>query len=175
MPTRDLVERAIVASERLTAAKAAFLDAAITSRAATGEAAAALAAVAYTRQAGVAQVKATTIDLNQAVASYTLFTGTTQVVVVDSLVIKCPNDVAAGALTSISIQTNDVTPGVFITAVQGAVANLTAEAQIPWTGCMYITVGKLIQLTIGGGAEGAAYVCSVVATYHAVVAGGVLA
>jgi hypothetical protein len=124
---------------------------------------------------GKPQVKATTIDLNQAAASYTLFTGTTQVVVVDSLVIKMPNHAAGGALTSISIQTNDATPGIFITAAQGVVASLTAENQLIWFGAMYITVGKLIQLTIAGGAEGAAHVCFVVCTYHSVVAGGLLA
>ncbi|KKN52946.1 hypothetical protein LCGC14_0607470 [marine sediment metagenome] len=124
---------------------------------------------------GKAQIAATTIDLNQAAASYDLFTGTTQVVILESLNIKMPTGAAGGALTSISIQTDDVTPGVIISAAAGAVANLTSEADLGWTGALYITVGTKIRLTIGGGAHGAGYVCNVTAKYRAVVSGGNLA
>lgn len=133
---------------------------------------------AYGRLAGVAQIAATTIDLNQAAAPYTLFTGTTQDVVLEKLVIRMPNIVAGGALTSISIQTDDTTPQIFITAAQGAVANLVAEAQLSWApagGITLIKAGTLIRLTIAGGAHGVAYVCDVVAVCRAVVAGGNLA
>ncbi|GAH82352.1 unnamed protein product, partial [marine sediment metagenome] len=124
------------------------------------------------------QIAATTIDLNQGVGAKDLFTGTTQDVIVEGLVIRMPNDIAAGALTSISIHTDDATPLVFITAAEGAVANLVAEAQLSWApadGICLLVAGKKIQLTIGGGAEGAAYVCKVVAKYRAVVSGGYLA
>ncbi len=124
---------------------------------------------------GRAQLAATTIDLNQAAASYDLFTGTDQVVILESLNIKMPTGAAGGALTSISIQTDDATPGVIISAVDGVVANLTSEADLGWTGTLYITVGTKIRLTIGGGAEGGAYVCNVTAKYRAVVDGGNLA
>jgi len=130
------------------------------------------------RVAGKLQIAETTIDLNQGAASYDLFTGTDQDVVVENLVIRTPNIVAGGALTNISIQTDDATPQVFITAVQGAVANLTAEAQLSWApadGITLIKVGKKIRLTIGGGAHGAAYVCDVIALCRAVVSGGYLA
>lgn len=124
--------------------------------------------------AGTMQEAAKTIDLNQAAATYDLFTGTTQVVMLESLVIQMPVGAAGGALTSISIQTNDATPQVLISAVQGAVINLTSENQLIWTGKIRVATGKKIQLTIGGGATGAAYVCNVVAELRAVVSGGSL-
>ncbi len=124
---------------------------------------------------GRAQIAATTIDLNQAAASYDLFTGTTQVVILESLNIKMPTGAAGGALTSISIQTDDATPGVIISAADGAVANLISEAELGWTGTLYIKVGTKIRLTIAGGAHGVGYVCNVTAKYRAVVSGGNLA
>ena len=124
---------------------------------------------------GRAQIVATTIDLNQGAAAYILFTGTTQAVVLESLIVRMPNIVAGGSLTSIAIATDDTTPGVIVDAVTGAVANLTAEAQLSWGGELYIPVGTEIELTIGGGAHGVAYVCDVIAKYRSVVSGGVLA
>jgi len=130
-----------------------------------------------TRVMGRLQIAATTIDLNQVVGTYDLFTGTTQDVVVERLVIRMPNIVAGGALTSISIQTDDTTPQVFISAADGAVANLTAEAQLAWTGAILIDAGTgaKIRLTIAGGAHGVAYVCDVIAECRAVISGGYLA
>ena len=122
-----------------------------------------------------AQIASTTIDLNQAAGSYDLFTGAAQVVILESLNIKMPTGDCGGALTSISIQTDDATPGVIISAANGAVANLTSEADLFWTGTMYITVGTKIQLTIAGGAHGSSYVCNVTAKCRAVVSGGYLA
>ncbi len=124
------------------------------------------------------QITVATIDLNQAAANYTLFTGDTELTELESLVLVCPNAAAGGALTSISIQTDDATPQVIITNVAGAVANLTAEAQIAWSsginGPTIISVGTNIQLTINGGATGVDYVCTVVAKWKPVVAGGLL-
>jgi hypothetical protein len=124
--------------------------------------------------AGRYQPAATTIDLNQAAATYDLFTGTTQPVILESLIIAMPNEAAGGALTSISIQTDDATPQVLVTAVQGAVASLTAEAQLYWEGKIRLAVGKKIQLTIAGGAHGSAYVCNVNVGLRTVVSGGYL-
>jgi hypothetical protein len=126
--------------------------------------------------AGRLQIAATTIDLNQAAGTYDLFTGTTQDVVVEKLVIRMPNAAAGGALTSISIQTDDATPQVFISPDQGAVGNLTAENQLAYTGVILIDAGTgaKIRLTIAGGATGGAYVCDVVAEYRAVISGGSL-
>lgn len=137
--------------------------------------AAALAAVAYTRQAGVAQVKATTIDLNQAAATYDLLTGTTQDVLAEKLIIRMSGGAIGGALTSISIQTDDTTPQVFISAANGVVANLTDQNQLGYDGVILIKAGKKIRLTIAGGAAGVARVCDVVVLYSAVVSGGYLA
>ena len=120
------------------------------------------------------QVCATTEDLDQVAATYDLFTGTTQDVVIESLLIRLPNvDVSDDAIiTSISIQTNDVTPGVFISAASGAKANLTAEAEFGWTGTKLLKVAKKIQLTIAGGAADAPTVCDIICTYRAVATGG---
>ncbi len=132
-----------------------------------------------TTVAGSMQEKATTIDLNQAAATYTLLTGTTQPVLVRSLLIRMSGGAIGGALTSISIQTDDATPQVFISSALGAVANLTNEAQLTWNeaigGPIYIQVGKRIRLTIAGGAAGVARVCDVVVEYRSVVSGGTLA
>ena len=126
---------------------------------------------------GKLQIAATTIDLNQVAATYDLFTGTTQDVVVEKLVIRMPAEAAGGAITSISVQTDDATPQVFIDTTAGDVGNLTSEAQIPWTGATLIDAGTgaKIQLTIAGGAHGSEYICDVIAECRAVVAGGYLA
>lgn len=142
---------------RLTAARAGYLDN--------------IAATA----AGRAQIATATIDLNQAAATYDLFTGTTQNVLVEKLVIRMPDLAAGGALTSISIQTDDSTPQVFISAALGAVANLTAQAQLSSDAPVIVTTGKKIRLTIAGGAHGVAYSCTVTVMYRSVVAGGYLA
>lgn len=118
----------------------------------------------------------TTIDLNQAAATYTLFTGTTQSVVLERLVFRMPAvDISGGALTSISIHTDDVTAAVMINTTDGALANLTQEASITWTGALLIPAGTIIQLTIAGGAAGVACSCAVSAEYRAAVSGGYLA
>jgi len=127
------------------------------------------------RVMGKLQIADTTIDLNQAAATYLLFTGTTQDVLLEKLVIRMPDIVCGGALTSISIHTDDTTAQVIISAADGAVANLTAEAQLFWTGAILIKAGALIQLTIAGGPHGVAYVCDVEAECRAVVGGGYLA
>jgi len=127
---------------------------------------------------GKQQIAKTTEDLNQAAATYDLFTGTTQDVLLESLLIRMPNIVAGGAITSISIQTDDTTPQVLLSAADGAVANLTAEAQLAWQNFnapILIKVGKKVQLTIAGGAHGVAYVCDIVAKVRAVTSGGYLA
>jgi hypothetical protein len=86
--------------------------------------------------------------------------------------VNCADD---AALTSISIQTNDATPQVIISAVSGAVANLTASAQLSWVGTILLAATKKIQLTIAGGAADAATACKVTAEYMPITAGGYLA
>ncbi len=125
---------------------------------------------------GVLQVKTTTIDLNQAAATYTLLTGTTQAVTLEKLILRMPNvDISLGALTSISIHTDDVTPAVIFNVADGDLANLTQEASLVWTGAIPIPVGTIIQLTIAAGASGVACVCDITVQYRANVAGGILA
>ncbi len=124
---------------------------------------------------GVAQIVATTIDLDQGIGTYDLFTGTAQAVVLESLNIKLPTGAIGGTITGITIQTDDATPGVIIDAAAGALANLTTEADLGWTGTLYITVGTKIRLSIVGGPSAADYICNVTAKCRAVVAGGHLA
>ena len=124
---------------------------------------------------GTLQTTTTTIDLDQAAAIYTLLTGTTQAVTLEKLTFRVPNvDISGGALTSISIHTDDVTPAVIFNVADGDLANLTQEASLGWTGALPIPVGTIIQLTIAGGAGGVACVSNVVAQYRADVVGGVL-
>lgn len=139
-----------------------------------------LEAIADKITSGVAsnRIAATTIDLNQAASTYTLFTGSTGAVLLDSIIFALPNiDVSDDAtITYITIQTDHTTPQVIFNSTYGAKANLTAENQLSWRGQpIYIGVGDLIRLTIAGGAADVATVCNVVAEYRAIVAGGSLA
>lgn len=145
-------------NDRLTAARAAFLD---------------NLAAAFV---GNLQIKATTIDLNQAAATYDLFTATTQDVVVEKLVLRMPNSALAAPFTYLTIQTDDTTPIIIFDATAGAVANLTAEAQLAWTGAILLDAGTgaKIRLTIAVAFGGAATVADVIAEYRAVVSGGLL-
>jgi len=131
---------------------------------------------AATTVMGRLQIKATTIDLNQAAATYDLFTATTQDVVVEKLVLRMPNSALAAPFTYLSIQTDDTTPIVLIDSTAGAVGNLTAEAQLAWTGAILLDAGTgaKIRLTIAVAFGGAATVADVIAEYRAVVSGGLL-
>ena len=130
---------------------------------------------AYKKLIGENQITLTTEDLNQVAATYDLFTGTDQAVLLTALTVKMPTGDAGGSVTSISIQTDDATPGVIINSTDGAVANLTSEAEISWVGAMRIEVGTKIQLTIGGGAHGSEYLTKILAKHEALVDGGYLA
>lgn len=130
------------------------------------------------RAIGKLQIAATTIDLDQAAGTDTLFTGTTQSVLLTGLTIRIPNvDISGGALTSISIQTDDATPAVLISTADGVLANLTEEATLTWSdpAGILIPTGTLIQLTIAGGAAGVTCTCNIVAQCRAVVNLGYLA
>lgn len=128
---------------------------------------------------GKSQIKATTVDLAQVGGTVVdLFTGTTQDVVVEKLVIRMSGGTLVGSnLTSILIQTDDATPIVLIDIVAGAVINLTDEAQLAWTGAILLDAGTgaKIRITLNGGAATAAKICDVIAECRAVVAGGYLA
>ena len=125
---------------------------------------------------GVVQIATTTEDLNQAASTYDLLTGTTQPVILESLSLKMPDaDISGGALTYITIQTDDVTAQTIFNSTDGAKANLTSEAELSWTGCVRVNVGTKLTLTIAGGAAGTACAATITARYRAVVAGGTLA
>ncbi|MBA7699631.1 hypothetical protein ES703_108330 [subsurface metagenome] len=125
----------------------------------------------------IAQIKATTEDLEQAAGSYDLVTGTAQDVIIESLVLRCPVDCSddVGAFTGISIQTDDTTPQVFISQGNGVKANLTAQSQIAWIGAILLKATKKIQLTIYGDPADDPTVCDIVVKCRAVVSGGYLA
>jgi hypothetical protein len=149
--------------------------------AATGAVSAVKSIMAYTKQivtqlltgVGTVQIANTTEDLNST-GTKDLYTGTGQPVILKALTIKGPTGAAGGSVTSISIQTDDATPGVIISSTLGAVANLTSEFDLGWSGEMRIDVGTKIQLTIGGGAHGSEYITKIAATYESTVAGGTL-
>jgi hypothetical protein len=113
-----------------------------------------------------------TIDLEQAAASYDLFEIGDSDVRVLELTIIIPADLtgaAAGALTSISIQSTDTTPVVFVSSTAGAKANLTAGAHLRYTGNAIVEATKKIQLTIAGGATTDEQIALVYMTYAGVV------
>jgi len=123
---------------------------------------------------GQTKVATTTEDLNQAAASYTLFTGTTADVILESLTLRnanvdCSDD--SGGFTGISIQTDDTTATTFISQASGVKANLTAEAQISWTGAALIKTGTIVTLTIYGAAADATCSPDIVAVYRSVGTG----
>jgi hypothetical protein len=120
--------------------------------------------------AGVTQIASTIADL-ETTGTVDLLTGTTQDVILEALTIKMPTGAAGGTLNSISIQTDDATPGIIISSTLGAVANLTSEAELGWSGEMRICVGTKIQLTKDGG-HGSSYVTKISAKYKAIVSGG---
>jgi len=130
---------------------------------------------AFKTLAGENQIAITTEDLNQAAGAYDLFTGTTKAILLKSFSIKLPTEAAGGAITSISIQTDDVTPAVIISAADGAVGNLTSEAEFSWTGAIRINVGTKIQLTIAGGAHASEYITTIMAECVAIEDTGYLA
>lgn len=134
---------------------------------------------AVNRVAGKPQCSLATVDLNQAAATYDLFTGATQDVIIDTLIFRMPNtDISSnGTLTSISIVTDDATPTTFISTAAGAVANLTAEAQLAADiHGVLIKTGKKIRLTIAGGAVGSISVVPDIAVeYRSVINNGYLA
>ena len=126
-------------------------------------------------EAGKFQFATTTEDLNQVAGTYDLLTGTGQDVMLESFVIQMPDAAAAGAVTSISIVTDDSTAATIISVAEGAVGNLTAQAQLSWKGSLKITVGTKLQLILAGGAHGSTYTTSITAGYRAITAGGTLA
>jgi len=130
----------------------------------------------FKRLAGEIQMAEATVDLNQAAADYDVFTGTTEDCWLIGFSIKMPDDLCSDTtLTSISVQTDDSTPIELIGVDAGAVANLTAEAELTWEGKCRINAGTKIQLTIAGGAEGAEYITTATAEYRAIADGGYLA
>jgi len=134
--------------------------------------------IPYRRRAGVSQIFTTTIDLKQAAAAYDLATAIDQNLLIEDVAILLPNvDVIGDAtITSIAIATDQETPFEFLTAADGAKANLAAEANFQKTGCgCILKATEKIQLTIAGGAADDPTVCTVVIKCRAVVNGGYLA
>lgn len=113
----------------------------------------------------------TTIDLNQAAASYDLFTAGASSVQILEFGIVIPADLtgaAAGALTAISVQTTDGSPVVLISSATGAKANLTSDKHLLYTSSGVMAGTKKIQLTIIGGATSAAQACNTWLKYQVV-------
>lgn len=122
-------------------------------------------------------VETTTINLKQVAASYDLFEVKGKDCMIDGLVFIIPADLSGeAALTSVSIQSTDDTPVVFLSAAAGAVANLDAAGKhFVYRGPDVVAKDKKIQLTIAGGATAADQVCSVYVLYRPVGSGGYLA
>jgi hypothetical protein len=126
-------------------------------------------------KAGKPQMKVTTVNLF-AGTSLDIATCATQAVIIDSLIISPRIDVSGdAAITGISIQDNDTTVHQFISESSGLKANLTAYAQLAWTGAIKLRVGNKIQCTVHDAiATANPTTCDVEITYHSVVDGGTL-
>lgn len=101
-------------------------------------------------------IKEATLSLNQAANTYDLFTASGDVLI-QNMSVYC-TAAAGGALTSVSIQTNQTTPYVFMTTGEGAVGSLLAQANITMAKQAtnlkpQIRSGQKIQATIAGGAS----------------------
>ena len=120
----------------------------------------------------------TTEDLQQAASTYDLFTATGGNVLVEKVTFTLPNVNCAddvGAITSISVVTDEGVPRILVTTTQGAKANLTANASFSYSTPFTLPVGKKIRLTIAGGASDAPTVCTCTGKYASIVPGGYLA
>jgi hypothetical protein len=117
-----------------------------------------------------------TIDLYQAAAAYDLFAAVRQDIYILAWSLRLPDvDVSDdGTITSIAVATDDSTPVELLSAVAGAVANLTAEAQFTYATPFILKAGKKVQLIIAGGASDAATICTSVAMYRPIAMGGYL-
>ena len=112
----------------------------------------------------------TTIDLKQPAGDHDLFTAGSYDVEILHLTVIIPSDLTGEAtLTSISVQSNNIAPVVFISSTVGAKANLTANKYLQYNGGGKITSGEIIQLTIAGGATAASQVCTVFVAYRVAV------
>lgn len=92
-----------------------------------------------------------TANLAQAAASYDLATcNATGGVVIQDIQVYC--SVVGAVFTSVSIQSNDTAAVVVLSALEGALANLTVGKNIAkaFTGPTYLAAGKKLQYTLLG-------------------------
>lgn len=97
------------------------------------------------------KTKTFTANLAQAAATYDLATcNATGGVVIHDIQIYVAT--AGATLTSVAIQTNDTTSVAILSAVEGAVANLTVGKNVAkaFTGPTYLHTSKKIQFTLVG-------------------------
>ena len=100
-----------------------------------------------------------TINTNQAAATYDLFTSTNDVVIDPQLSTWYVN-VAGGGFTSVSVQTNQTTPYVWLSSVEGALATFTAQATLSPTAdspFMMRNLQKMQYTIIGAGNAGSTF------------------
>lgn len=102
---------------------------------------------------GIQPIQQAVVDLEQAAGSYDILEGNTA-----SLVeVYAVYSAAPGAgLVSVSLQTDDDTPDVLLTAAEGALANLTGGKNLTFarTKPLVIPNGKKLQATIVGTGTG---------------------
>ena len=87
------------------------------------------------------------VDLSQAAGTYTLLTASGGAVAIYSLALYVTT---AGTLfTSVSIETDATTPFVFLSAADGALANITSEANVAttWNQLQAVIIGDTHALT----------------------------
>jgi PAB1-binding protein PBP1 len=113
------------------------------------------------------------ITLDGEAGSYDIATATDGDILVEDVLLYM---LTAGAtFDSVSIQTNDTTPFVVMTSVEGAVANLTAQTTIKTANSQksfYLASGQKLQYTIAG-AKGSGS-CYIVIKYKVISSGSLV-
>ena len=116
--------------------------------------------------------------LGDGAGSDVLLTAIAQDILVEAVTVIMAStpDLTDDPWTGISVEDDfATTPHTFIPSAVGVKANLTANAQLAWTGAVYLAVGRSIQATaIGDDADEDASI-TVIVEYRAVVSGGYLA
>ena len=108
----------------------------------------------------------TSIDLKQVAGSYDLFELSDNDIQVMELTIIIPRSlIGEVSFTGITIQSTDATPVEFISAAEGAKANLVENAHMQYCGNAKVSGARKIQVTIKGGAVAEECSCVVYIQY----------
>jgi len=125
----------------------------------------------------IMQASAETLDFNQAVSDYPLYTATAGAVNIESFTLTNTTDHSAdaGAFTGMSVIATNTAATVLVAQAAGVKANLTAAAVFTFTTPFILLVGEIINYHVYGAASTAAGPFVVSVRYQPLSPGGYLA